>query len=209
MRKGRSPRTATCRAPTLSCSASTSASTQSSAALTRPPTGGASPKRSGPSSADHLRLRSARPRLVGSKRSKPVGRCWRRCDRRPTTRRGCGARSRRPRGPAARDFKATLMPDCEVLTDPSTASYALLGARRGAWAVWSPRSWPAGLRAIRGGFRQTRTQGHAYLLGGLAILDSRGAVRWTYVSRYAGDHPHTAQVLAAVNQAVRGAGRLK
>jgi len=110
---------------------------------------------------------------------------------------------------SARDFKATLMPDCEVLTDPSTASYALLGARRGAWAVWSPRSWPAGLRAIRGGFRQTRTQGHAYLLGGLAILDSGGAVRWTYVSRYAGDHPHTAQVLAAVKQAVRGAGRLK
>src|SRR5713226_9706022 len=84
---------------------------------------------------------------------------------------------------SARDFKATLMPDCEVLTDPSTASYALLGARRGAWAVWSPRSWPAGLRAI---------------------LDSGGAVRWTYVSRYAGDHPHTAQVLAAVKQAVRG-----
>lgn len=102
----------------------------------------------------------------------------------------------------ARHFQETLVPDCEVLTDPSTASYALLGARRGAWAVWSPRSWPAGLRAVRGGFRQTRTQGHAYLLGGVAILDSDGAVRWTYVSRYAGDHPHPAQVIAAVKQAV-------
>src|SRR5216683_2411896 len=68
---------------------------------------------------------------------------------------------------SARDFKATLMPDCEVLTDPSTASYALLGARRGAWAVWSPRSWPAGLRAIRGGFRQTRTQGTLICWAGL------------------------------------------
>ena len=104
---------------------------------------------------------------------------------------------------SARNFKETWVPDCEVLTDPSTASYALLGARRGAWAVWSPRSWPARLRAVRGGFRQTRTQGQPYLLGGVAILDSGGAVRWTYVSRYAGDHPDPAQVVAAVNRAVR------
>jgi AhpC/TSA antioxidant enzyme len=103
----------------------------------------------------------------------------------------------------ARDFKETWVPDCEVLTDPSTASYALLGARRGTWATLSPRSWPAGLRAIRDGFRQSRTQGHGYLLGGAAILDSDGVVRWTYVSRYAGDHPHPAQVVAEVNRAVR------
>jgi hypothetical protein len=103
----------------------------------------------------------------------------------------------------ARDFKGSWVPDCEVLTDPSTASYALLGAKRGAWAVWSPRSWPAGLRAVRGGFRQTRTQGHAYLLGGVAIVDSGGLVRWRYLSRFAGDHPHPTQVLAALKRAVR------
>ena len=103
----------------------------------------------------------------------------------------------------ARDFKENWVPDCDVLTDPSTASYALLGARRGTWATLTPRSWPAGLRAIRDGFRQSRTQGHAYQLGGVAILDSDGAVRWTYVSRYAGDHPHPAQVVAAVTRAVR------
>src|SRR5258708_38430970 len=90
----------------------------------------------------------------------------------------------------ARNFKETWVPDCEVLTDPSTASYALLGARRGAWAVWSPRSWQAGIRAVRGGFRQTRTQGQPYLLGGVTLPDSGGAVRWTYGSRYAGDPPH-------------------
>src|SRR5260370_21249366 len=103
----------------------------------------------------------------------------------------------------ARNFKETWVPDCEVLTDPSTASYALLGARRGAWAVWSPRSWPAGLRAVRGGFRQTRTQGQPYLLGGVAILYSGGAGRWTDRCRYSGDHPDPAQVVAAVNRAVR------
>jgi hypothetical protein len=103
----------------------------------------------------------------------------------------------------ARNFKAKFVPDCEVLTDPSTTSYALLGARRGAWAVWSPRSWPAGLRAVRGGFRQSRTQGQAYLLGGVAIVDSGGVVTWTYISRYAGDHPDPGQILAALKRAVR------
>ncbi len=104
----------------------------------------------------------------------------------------------------ARTFKEEWAPDCEVLTDPSTASYALLGARRGAWAVWSPRSWPAGLRAIRGGFRQSRTQGYAYLLGGVAILDSGGVARWRYLSRFAGDHPEPRKIVAALERVVRG-----
>jgi len=102
----------------------------------------------------------------------------------------------------ARDFKETRVPDCEVLTDPSTASYALLGSRRGIWSTWTPRAWPAGLRALRGGFRQSRTQGHAYLQGGVAILDSRGVVRWSFVSRFAGDHPSRAAILAALRNAV-------
>jgi len=101
---------------------------------------------------------------------------------------------------SARDFKEKWVPDCEVLTDPSTASYALLGARRGTWATLSPRSWPAGLRAIRGGFRQSRTQGHAYLLGGVAILDSGGVVTWRYLSRFAGDHPEPRKIVAALKR---------
>ena len=102
----------------------------------------------------------------------------------------------------ARQFKETLVPDCEVLTDPSTASYAMLGARRGIWTTLTPRSWPAGLRALRGGFRQSRTQGHAFLQGGVAIVDSSGAVRWGYVSRYAGDHPSPAEIVAMLRQAL-------
>jgi AhpC/TSA antioxidant enzyme len=100
----------------------------------------------------------------------------------------------------ARHFKATLVPDCEVLTDPSTASYALLGARRGIWATLSPRSWPASLRAMRSGFRQSRTRGNAFLLGGLAIVDSIGVIRWSYVSRFAGDHPAPAEIVATLRR---------
>ena len=98
----------------------------------------------------------------------------------------------------AREFKDSFAPDCVVLTDPSTASYAVLGAKRGIWASLSPRSWPAGIRAMRAGFRQTRTRGRARLLGGVAILDSSGKVRWRYLSRFAGDHPGPAELLAAL-----------
>ncbi len=107
----------------------------------------------------------------------------------------------------ARDFKETRVPDCEVLTDPSTASYALLGARRGMWTTFTPRSWPAGLRALGGGFRQSRTRGHAYLQGGVAIVDSSGVVRWSFVSRFAGDHPSPGEILAELRRAVRESRR--
>ncbi len=102
----------------------------------------------------------------------------------------------------ARDFRDTLVPDCEVLTDPAMASYALLGARRGRWVTLTPRSWPAGLRALRAGFRQSRTQGHAFLLGGVAIVDSTGVIRWSYLSRFAGDHPSPAEILGALRLAL-------
>jgi hypothetical protein len=95
----------------------------------------------------------------------------------------------------ARHFKETFVPDCEVLTDPSTATYALLGARRGIWTTWTPRSLPATIRALRHGFRQTRTQGHAFLQGGVAIVDSSGVVRWSFVSRFAGHRPSPALIV--------------
>lgn len=96
----------------------------------------------------------------------------------------------------ARHFKETLVPDCEVLTDPSTATYALLGARRGFWTTWTLRSLPAAIRALRHGFRQSRTRGHPYLQGGVAIVDSTGTVRWSFVSRFAGHHPSPEHVVA-------------
>ena len=96
---------------------------------------------------------------------------------------------------SARHFKEKFVPDCEVLTDPSSATYALLGARRGFWTTWTPRSLPATVRALRHGFRQSRTQGLAFLQGGVAIVDSTGAVRWSFVSRYAGHHPSPAKIV--------------
>ena len=100
----------------------------------------------------------------------------------------------------ARHFKETFAPDCEVLTDPSTATYELLGARRGFWTTWTLRSLPATLHALRHGFRQSHTQGHAFLQGGVAIVDSTGAVRWSFVSRFAGHHPSSSKIIATLQR---------
>ena len=100
----------------------------------------------------------------------------------------------------ARHFKETFAPDCEVLTDPSTATYQLLGARRGFWTTWTLRSLPATIRALRHGFRQSHTQGYAFLQGGVAIVDSTGAVRWSFVSRFAGHHPSPANIVATLQR---------
>jgi hypothetical protein len=104
----------------------------------------------------------------------------------------------------ASHFQATFVPDCQVFTDPSAASYALLGAHSGVWNTLSPRSWPALLHALRGGFWQSHTQGHAFLQGGIAIMDSQGVIRWHYASQFAGDHPSPAQILAQLHRALPG-----
>jgi len=102
----------------------------------------------------------------------------------------------------ARHFRDTFVPDCKVLTDPSAASYALLGARRGIWMTLGPKAWPAILRALRSGFRPSRTQGHAFQQGGVAIIDSSGRVKWSYMSQFAGDHPRPAEIVAMLWQAL-------
>ena len=109
----------------------------------------------------------------------------------------------------ARHFKETLVPDCEVLTDPSTASYALLGAHRGIWTTWTPMALPATLRAMAHGFRQSHTQGHAFQQGGIAIVDSSGAVRWSSVSRFAGDHPAPAEIVTILRRVLGKSGAVQ
>jgi hypothetical protein len=55
---------------------------------------------------------------------------------------------------------------------------------------------------LRDGFGQSRTQGHAFQQGGIAIIDSSGRVRWSYVSQFAGDHPLPAEIVARLWQAL-------
>ena len=44
--------------------------------------------------------------------------------------------------------------------------------------------------------------GHANLYGGVAIVDSTGVVRWSFVSRFAGDHTSPEYVVATLRRAI-------
>ena len=99
----------------------------------------------------------------------------------------------------ARGFRDQFGITADVYVDTTRASYGALGFRR---AGLGPRAMlttaRAGVRALRAGFSQGRVQGDALQLGGVLAVDPGGIVRYRYVSGAAGDHPATADVLAAL-----------
>ena len=102
----------------------------------------------------------------------------------------------------ARSFRDELVPDCPVYSDTSGATYASIGARGGLRTIAGPGVITAALRARRNGFRQTQTRGRPLQQGGVVIMLPGDRVGWSYISRHAGDHPTTAQVVEAVRTAV-------
>jgi len=57
------------------------------------------------------------------------------------------------------------------------------------------------MRAFAGGHRQTRVQGDAKQLGGVFVISPGPELRYSYRSRFAGDHPDIAEVIAALPSA--------
>lgn len=102
----------------------------------------------------------------------------------------------------AKDFQQERVPDTPVFSDPSGATYNALGARSGLAVTLGPSSLLAGRRARAAGFRQGRTQGKALQLGGVAVILPGDRVAWSFLSQFAGDHPETGDVLAALRAAV-------
>jgi hypothetical protein len=91
--------------------------------------------------------------------------------------------------------------DGPLFTDPTLATYRALEFRRGVAAtVFSPRTWAHALRAMRAGFRQGRTQGDAFQLGGVLGVRPDGEVVYRYASAEAGDHPPVEELLAAISE---------
>lgn len=102
----------------------------------------------------------------------------------------------------ARDFQRTFAPGSPVYSDPSGATYDALGARRGVLTTLGPSALRAGVRAMRGGFRQGRTRGLALVQGGVVVTLPGGRVAWSHLSRHAGDHPGPSEVVTALRRAV-------
>ncbi len=96
----------------------------------------------------------------------------------------------------ARAFKDEFHVESPLFTDPSLAAYqaAELKAQLGSPLRLAKNGW----RAFRAGFRQVDTQGDAFQLGGVLVIDRDGQVLFHFASREAGDHPPISDIHAAL-----------
>jgi len=95
-----------------------------------------------------------------------------------------------------------------LYTDPSRRSYRALGFRRGIRvAALNFSSARHAITALRGGYRQTRTAGDPWQLGGVLIATTEGDIVYEYVSAFAGDHPAASGVAEALTAACRPGDR--
>jgi hypothetical protein len=86
-----------------------------------------------------------------------------------------------------------------LVTDPSRATYAALGARRDLRGVLDPRMLAAGWRSVRDGHAQGALQGDAMQLGGVLVVRPDGSAPFVHLERFAGDAPEVGTVLAALD----------
>jgi peroxiredoxin len=93
-----------------------------------------------------------------------------------------------------------------LLVDPELRAYRAAGLRRGVASTLGPKALAHGLRALRKGYVQGRTQGDPWQLGGVFVIAPGGQVAFSYVSREAGDHPEVSSVLAALRRLRSRAG---
>lgn len=99
----------------------------------------------------------------------------------------------------AKAFQEDFSITTPILVDPSLESYRALGMRRGIFAtLFSGKVLLHAARALRGGFRQGKTRGDHFQLGGVLVVRPDGVVLYRYQSETAGDHPPLADIIAAL-----------
>jgi hypothetical protein len=87
-----------------------------------------------------------------------------------------------------------------IYTDPSLEVYKAAGLQRGVFKVLHPKAALAALGALRGGFRQGRTQGDTLQQGGVLVVAPSGEVLLSHVSEFAGDNASPDAILAALRR---------
>jgi peroxiredoxin len=86
-----------------------------------------------------------------------------------------------------------------LLTDPTGEAYRRAGMRHGLATVVGAGVLGRGLVAWARGFRQAEVLGDPLQQGGVLVIAAGGREVFRYVSRRAGDHPSTAQLIAVLN----------
>src|SRR5690349_11294618 len=89
-----------------------------------------------------------------------------------------------------------------VLADQERVSYEAAGAEPGGvFALWHPTVVAKGaLTGVREKTIQTRTIGDANQLGGALVIDTKGDVTWSHMSKDASDNASPEEILASVRR---------
>lgn len=95
-------------------------------------------------------------------------------------------------------FRETAKYPGPIHTDPSLKVYDAAELVRGVASTFSPRAGLNALRALKGGFRQGRTQGDPTQQGGVLVVAPSGDIKFHYISKVAGDHPDVDRVIGAL-----------
>jgi peroxiredoxin len=91
--------------------------------------------------------------------------------------------------------------DLPILSDQRRVTYRAMQFRRSVTATMlHPSTWLRGLK-IAFKYRQGRTMGDPWQLGGAAVIRRDGSEAWRYVSEAGGDHPTIAALLDAARAA--------
>ncbi len=100
----------------------------------------------------------------------------------------------------AQDFAEQFKVGVPLYTDPSRKSYELAGWRRpmGSAVLSMGTMFKAGVRAMKDGFRQGKTQGDAFQIGGVLVIEPGGNVVFEHADKAAGDHANIDDILAAL-----------
>lgn len=96
----------------------------------------------------------------------------------------------------ARGFQERMsVPELRIYSDEKLASYAAAGMDRSIAALLNPMALIKGIRNNKK-YPQKKVMGDARQMGGVVIVNPDGTIAWKYVSRYAGDHPPNATIVA-------------
>jgi hypothetical protein len=99
-------------------------------------------------------------------------------------------------GPSfARGFRERMELDVPILSDEKLQAFTAAGLRRGAGTLLHPGVLARGATAIFK-YRQRRTMGDVTQQGGVLLVKPDGMIAWAFRSRFAGDLPKPATVVA-------------
>ncbi len=98
-------------------------------------------------------------------------------------------------------FKTRYAPNVRLVVDRRKETYRAFGLRRGsAGDVVGPKVWLPGVKALATGQVVRKPRQDPYQLGGAAVVDASGEIRYAYRAATSADHPPIDELLAALRR---------